>query len=161
MRYIIYISIVIIEIYKYFQGTDCSIPARFIMSRSYQRKLEYLEKLLEKGVNATAKHWIQYFIKNPHEIEFELLTSRNAGVWFAKTPAILQKWNNQGMFVQFLDGNTGNCSPLNLRMTSLPVILNHWDDEHWRTDWDLELNVSEIQLVLNPNWRHGLVMREN
>ena len=105
-------------------------------------------------------------IKNPHEIEFELLTSGNAGVWLAKTPAILQKWNNQVMFVQFLDGNTGNCSPLNLRMTSLPVILNHWDDEHWRTDWDLELNVSEIQLVLNPNWssfvsRHLLVMRKN
>lgn len=131
------------------------------MSRSYQRELDHLENLLEKRVNATAKCWIKYLIRNPHEIEFDLLTSANPDTWDAMTPAILQKWNSQCMFVQFLDGNASNCCSFNLRLTSFAEVLNHWDDEHWRTDWDLDLTVSEIQLALNPNWTRGLFMRRN
>ena len=132
------------------------------MPPSYSKEIEYLEKLLEKGVNGTAKYWIEHLIQNPHEIKFGLLTGTPSGqerAWCETTFSILEAWRKQPFLVLFLDGRKDNCSPRNLMMVSPPdALLHHWNDRSWTVDWDLELNAAQVQLVLNPHWRAGLVL---
>ena len=132
------------------------------MPPSYSKEIEYLENLLEKGINGTAKYWIKHLIQNPHEIKFGLLTGTRRGQakkWDKMTICILEAWRNRGFFTLFLDGRKDNCSPRNLMIVSQPdAILHHWDDRSWTVDWDLELNAAQVQLVLNPHWRAGLVL---
>ena len=70
------------------------------------------------------------------------------------TNSILDKWNKQGMFIRFMDGNKLNINPDNLVAVRKKDALVHFDD--WTTDWDAELAPNEIILVKNKDWRKGL-----
>lgn len=73
------------------------------------------------------------------------------------TSSILAKWNDQGSFIRFLDGNTLNCHITNLTPVSLGDAMQHVDGEDvWKVDWDMNLTPNEIALVRSPEWRAGL-----
>jgi hypothetical protein len=74
------------------------------------------------------------------------------------TKNIIRKWREQGMFIRFLDGNTMNCSITNLARVSLSDAMSHVHD--WKVDWDMELTPSERALVMKPEWRAGLKMKD-
>ena len=132
------------------------------MPPSYSKEIEYLENLLEKGINGTAKFWIEHLIQNPHEINFDLLAGTRRGqaeTWDKMTNSIVEAWRYK-RFILFADGRRGHCFAPNLKMVSPDdALLNHWDDRSWAVDWDAELNAAQIQLVLNPHWRAGLTFR--
>jgi hypothetical protein len=69
------------------------------------------------------------------------------------TNAIIRKWNKQGGFVHFKDGNKLNCQVNNLEWVSLKDAMDHITD--WVVDWDMNLTESERNLVLTPEWRAG------
>jgi len=127
------------------------------MPPSYSNEIEYLEKLLEKGVNGTAKHWIRHLIQNPHEIKFDLLAGTRRGQakkWDKMTICILEAWRNRGFFTLFCNGMRGNFCAHNVITVSPPdALLHHWNDWSWTVDWDAGLNTAQIQLVLSPHWR--------
>ena len=70
------------------------------------------------------------------------------------TNSILEKWNRQGGFVRFINGNTTDCRITNLQYVQLKDTMEHFDD--WVVDWDMNLTKKEIKLVNDPNWRAGL-----
>ena len=72
----------------------------------------------------------------------------------ALTNSILNKWNEQGGFIRFIDGNTVNCAITNLQRVSPKEAMENINS--WKVDWDMELTEEEIALVNNPEWRRGL-----
>ncbi len=70
------------------------------------------------------------------------------------TSGIIAKWNAQGAFIRFIDGNTMNCSVANLQWVTLPEVIQHITD--WVVDWDLNLTKQERDLVMKSEWRAGL-----
>ena len=71
------------------------------------------------------------------------------------TPRILKKWNEQGQFIRWIDGDSLNNFLNNLQTVSKSDALqNHFDD--WTTDWFVDLTEEEIKLVENKEWRDGL-----
>jgi hypothetical protein len=67
------------------------------------------------------------------------------------TISIIKKWEEQQIFVRFMNGDTTHCRAANLDVVSLKDALEHIHD--WVVDWDLELTDKEIQLVQRPDWR--------
>jgi hypothetical protein len=49
------------------------------------------------------------------------------------TDSIIRKWNEQGMFIRFINGDTLDCRVSNLERVSLQDAMNHIDD--WKVDW--------------------------
>ena len=74
------------------------------------------------------------------------------------TKSILEKWNAQGCFVRFLDGNKGNCALRNLEYVHIKDAIEHFGE--WTFDWDMDLTRAEKRLVADPGWRAGLNFRE-
>jgi hypothetical protein len=72
------------------------------------------------------------------------------------THSIIQKWRQQKVFIRFIDGNKLNCSVDNLEYVSLAECMKNTNT--WVADWDLELTKEEVTLVLNSEWRDGLVL---
>jgi hypothetical protein len=71
------------------------------------------------------------------------------------TTSILKKWKKQEAFTRFIDGETANCSIDNLQYVTLKDAMDHIHD--WKVDWDAFLTKKEIGLVMDPDWRAGLV----
>lgn len=72
------------------------------------------------------------------------------------TNNILKKWRKQKTFIRFINGNTLDCRLSNLEQVSLQDALMHVHD--WVVDWDMDLTHREKQLVLDDNWRLGLIL---
>ena len=70
------------------------------------------------------------------------------------TTSIMKKWNDQGSFIRFLDGNPTNVALTNLECVSIEEAMKHVDD--WKVDWDMNLTDKEIALVRTSKWRDGL-----
>ena len=63
---------------------------------------------------------------------------------------IRDKWHEQtkaygGWFIHFIDGNTANCSSVNLAYVN-PYYA--FKNPNWVVDWDMNLTEEEIQYVL-------------
>jgi hypothetical protein len=68
--------------------------------------------------------------------------------------SIIKKWNKQGTFIRFINGDTFDCRRSNLMYVSLKDAMEHIN--LWKVDWDMNLTKQEIELVKDPNWRSGL-----
>lgn len=75
------------------------------------------------------------------------------------TPRIMRKWREQGGFIRFLDGDTGNCAIHNLMWVSIKDAIEHIED--WKVDWDMNLTEKEAALVRCVEWRAGLSFKKN
>jgi hypothetical protein len=73
------------------------------------------------------------------------------------TDSIIKKWNKQGSFIRFIDGNKANCHYSNLKYVGLKDVMVNFDE--WIVDWDMNLTKKEIQMVKNKQWRDGLVFK--
>jgi len=73
------------------------------------------------------------------------------------TNSIIKKWQKQGTFIRFLDGNSLNCNLNNLKYVSIDDAMDHIDS--WKVDWDMDLTKKEIKTVRDPAWRRGLVFK--
>ena len=71
------------------------------------------------------------------------------------TRDIIQKWLDQGGFIRFKDGNKGNCALNNLERVTFADAMQNF--EIWTTDWDMNLTKKEKNLVMQENWRAGLI----
>ena len=69
------------------------------------------------------------------------------------TERILQKWEEQGCFVRFLDGNKRNIQVTNLAWVPENVLLANFDQLGNSTDWDAHLSPEEAEKVRDPDWR--------
>ena len=70
------------------------------------------------------------------------------------TNSIIEKWNEQRMFIRFIDGNTLNCAATNLHPVTLKDAMENVHT--WKVDWDMNLTQEERNLVLTDEWREGL-----
>ena len=73
------------------------------------------------------------------------------------TNSIIEKWREQKHFIRFLDGNKKNCAASNLQYVSLPEAMQNFDA--WTFDWDMLLTKKEQRIVMNPQWREGLIFK--
>lgn len=71
------------------------------------------------------------------------------------TSSIMRKWKSQSSFIRFVDGNTGNIHPDNLKYVSIKDAMKNIDT--WKVDWDMDLTRAEIQQVRSKSWRKGLL----
>lgn len=83
----------------------------------------------------------------------KLSTLRGTSKQADSTTTIISKWNQQGSFIRFLDGNKLNCAVTNLAYVTIQDAMAHID---WVVDWDMDLTPEERNLVLTPQWRAGL-----
>lgn len=72
-----------------------------------------------------------------------------------ETKSILRKWKQQGTFIRFINGNKQDCRLSNLQYVSLQDAMEHIHD--WVVDWDMNLTHREKMVVLDVNWRSGLI----
>jgi hypothetical protein len=72
------------------------------------------------------------------------------------TNSIITKWRDQKLFVRFMNGDTNNCHPTNLKVVSLKNAMENIRD--WIVDWDMDLTDEEIQLVQGPAWRLKILL---
>jgi hypothetical protein len=70
------------------------------------------------------------------------------------TDSIINKWNKQGSFIRFIDGNKRNCHFSNLEYVGLKDTMLNFDV--WTVDWDVNLTKKEIKMVNSKQWRDGL-----
>ena len=76
-------------------------------------------------------------------------------IYAMSTSTILAKWKEQGNFIRFLDGDTHNCAVTNLCNVNIQEAMEHFDE--WVFDWDLNLTKKERRLVMDAEWRRGLI----
>lgn len=74
------------------------------------------------------------------------------------TSSIIKKWNNQGSFIRFINGNKLDCRVENLEYVSIIDSMIHINE--WVVDWDINLTYKEKEFVLHDlDFRQGLFIR--
>lgn len=74
------------------------------------------------------------------------------------TSSIIKKWNKQGFFIRFINGNKLDCRRDNLEQVSIIDSMIHINE--WVVDWDLNLTCKEKLFVKNNlEFRKGLFIR--
>ena len=137
-----------------FMNGRLAVEEKEIVYVSLQQALTHLDEWstdIEKGLTAKER-------KTLHSGPFVKETLRKlppVRPWSSElTNSILYKWEKQGGFTRFMDGNPQNCSLANLSLVDVHTAMRHIDD--WKVDWDVNLTSEEIALVKSAEWRSGL-----